>query len=66
MHEPRTLRYRLEMRKTISKLVLHREIVRMLVDTELVRVLGGVVPDPYPQTGAKQCPAVAITVPPGG
>lgn len=48
------------MKKTLRKLVLRSETLRMLADTDLARVVGGLESGPvqYPaalETGDKQC-----------
>ena len=41
MQSARPLRYRSSMRKPIAKLVLCKETIRALINTDLARVIGG-------------------------
>jgi hypothetical protein len=47
------------MKKTTRKLVLRRETIRELSAKALTHVIGGQETDAYPQSGPKQCLAVA-------
>lgn len=68
MRTPYRLRYRATMKKSPSKLALHKETLRALSGMDLRRVIGGDsdAAQLATESGAKQCSSGAAAVTPGG
>ncbi len=59
------MRYRVEMKKPTTKLVVRRETLRAMSNMDLARVVGGDVVMLF-DSGDKNCPALVAPRPPGG